>query len=75
MTDRERAADLDRMTRTDCLIRAGTAELDRNRSLIEGALDGLGGLAIRLKFNEQGIVRASWIEPETRPTLTGASGR
>lgn len=75
MKDAVRASELDRMSRTDCLIRAATAELERNRTLIEGALDGLGGLSVRLKFNEKGIVRASWLESETRPTLTGASGK
>ena len=63
------------MTRTDCLIAATIAEIEKNRSLLDTSIDALGGLTIRLKFNEGGIVRASWLEPETRPTKTGAVGR
>ncbi len=60
------------MTRTDCLILAAVAELERNRALLDSVLDAdqLGGLAVRLKFNGGGIVRASWLEPETKVTQT-----
>lgn len=65
------------MTRTDCLIQAAVAEIERNRSIIDRDLDEglLGGLGVVLKLNECGVVRASWIERESKPTQTGASGR
>ena len=65
------------MTRTDCLIAAAVAEIERNRAIIDRDLDEglLGGLSVVLKLNECGVVRASWIARETEPTKTGAAGR
>ena len=59
------------MTRTDRLLKQVVETIERERASLD-VDDAIQQCRIVVKFNSAGVIRASWLERQGEPLLTGA---